>query len=86
MSSKPIRVLDKRGHWIKVAIASIKDGEVQWICDCPIKLEDRFRDNTKWRKELIVEWKRLLNDLEKAPVYEEMFDGKFKMKVPWKRS
>ena len=52
----------------------------------PITLEDRFRDNAKGRKELITERKRLLNDLEKAPVYEEDLDGGFVLKVPWKWS
>lgn len=86
MSAKPIRVVDKRGHWIKVAMASIRNNEVQWLTSVPIKLEDSFRDNAKGRKELIIEWKRLLNDLEKAPVYEESLDGTFKLKVPGKWS
>ena len=67
-------------------MASIRDNEVQRLTSVPIKLEDAFRDNSKGRKELITEWKRLLNDLEKAPVYEETFDGAFKLKVPGKWS
>ena len=67
-------------------MASIRDNEVQWLTSVPITLEDRFRDNAKGRKELIIEWKRLLNDLEKAPVYEESFDGTLKLKVPGKWS
>lgn len=86
MTAKPIWVLDKRGHWIKTAMAKIKDREVEWIMTVPITLEDRFRDNAKGRKELITERKRLLNDLEKAPVYEEDLDGGFVLKVPWKWS
>lgn len=86
MSAKPIRVVDKRGHWIKVAMASMRNNEVQWLTSVPIKLEDAFRDNAKGRKELITEWKRLLNDLEKTPVYEESLDGTFKLKVPGKWS
>lgn len=86
MSAKPIRVIDKRGHWIKAAMASIRNDEVQWLTSVPVKLEDPFRTNSKGRKELITEWKRLLNDLEKAPVYEENFDGTFVLKVPGKWS
>ena len=67
-------------------MASIRNNEVQWLTSVPIKLEDQFRDNCKGRKELIIEWKRLLNDLEKAPVYEESFDGTFVLKVPGKWS
>ncbi len=86
MSAKPIWILDKRGHWIKTAMAKVKDKKVEWVMTTPIKLEDGFRDNAKGRKELIMEWKRLLNDLEKAPVYEESFGGTFVLKVPGKRS
>ncbi len=67
-------------------MAKVKDKKVEWVMTTPIKLEDGFRDNAKGRKELIMEWKRLLNDLEKAPVYEESFGGTFVLKVPGKRS
>ena len=45
----------------------------------PIELCDDFRDDSKWRKELLREWSRILNDLKgpETEIWKENSDGTY---------
>lgn len=72
-------------HWTKTDVIS-KIGvwytTDDWrINPWPIILEDRFRDDSKWRKELLREWNRILNDLKwnDTEIYKERYDWTYEL-------
>ena len=66
-------------HWTKEdPLAKIWVGRTtdKWINPWPITLSDWFKDDSKWRKELLREWWRILNDLKwpETEVWKENYD------------
>lgn len=55
----------------------------KWINSDVVTLTGN-RTDYKWRKEMIKERERLLNDLKKAPIYKEWLDWIYIMESPYK--
>lgn len=70
-------------HWVKwnpfakIWVWYLTD---RWMNADPITLTDDFKSNRNWRRELIHERERMLNDLKKADVYKENTDWTFSLK------